>query len=273
MVHLTELYNIPHISRKHIDKYIVFIEKCKLTNKNTSSYVENHHILPRKMFPQYENLCEFPWNVIRLTVSQHIWAHWLLMHGYGGNMIYAFRLMANRGKSYVTEVELIKLLPLLEEARIKAVSQHSIDMKERFRSGKQISAAKNKIWINDGSVDKWYPKDLEIPVGWFKGQCVATKNKKRMGHLDKKHSKEHCDAISRGLTGFKRPLEQNAANSARQLGKKLTQEHKNKTRITMKRKIWINNGVVCTRIDKDAPLPNGFMLGRGWIKKPLENNT
>lgn len=39
---------------------------------------EKHHILPKSVFPEYENLKEFTWNSSRLTRNRHIEAHKLL---------------------------------------------------------------------------------------------------------------------------------------------------------------------------------------------------
>jgi hypothetical protein len=41
-----------------------------------------HHILPKSVFPEYENLKKFPWNSTILEYSDHISAHVLLLKAY-----------------------------------------------------------------------------------------------------------------------------------------------------------------------------------------------
>lgn len=53
-----------------------------------------HHILPNKLFPEYKNLKENPWNGNHLLYSEPYYAHWLLtevIDDYG--MLFAFCAM------------------------------------------------------------------------------------------------------------------------------------------------------------------------------------
>ena len=52
--------------------YSSFLEKCRTTQKD---FTHNHHILPKKQFPEYE-LCN--WNLILLSPEEHVHAHLLL---------------------------------------------------------------------------------------------------------------------------------------------------------------------------------------------------
>lgn len=90
------LSNKPHNSH-YLNRYLKFIEACKLTEKSNQR-IENHHILPSSsdLFPEYKSFKEFPWNKVKLTIRQHFIAHLLLSKTFGGKQIQAFFLMCNR---------------------------------------------------------------------------------------------------------------------------------------------------------------------------------
>ena len=57
---------------------IIYNARTKKREKNKEIYFENHHILPRCMFPEYENLKEHTWNSVLLTPREHFICHYLL---------------------------------------------------------------------------------------------------------------------------------------------------------------------------------------------------
>jgi hypothetical protein len=81
----------------YLNRYIKFIESCKLANKDFQGYTERHHICPKAddMFPKYKSLKKHPWNCVALTTRQHFIAHWMLWKTYPGitSMSYAFWTM------------------------------------------------------------------------------------------------------------------------------------------------------------------------------------
>ena len=78
-----------------VNRYIAFLNNCKRTNKHLSRdfYVEKHHILPKSLFPEYENFSRFGWNSISLTYFQHLIAHSFLSKIFGGKMTFAYSFM------------------------------------------------------------------------------------------------------------------------------------------------------------------------------------
>ncbi len=54
-------------------------------------------------------------------------------------------------------------------------------------------------------------------------------------------------------------------------GKILPQVVKNKLREINKNKIWITDGEITLRVDKDASIPDGFRRGRTLKKKNGDN--
>ncbi len=92
-------------------KNITYIERYKkfvnyyIDNPNSSEvYTEKHHILPESIFPEYKNIKENPWNIIKLTGRQHFLAHWFLAKIYGGKQWFSFNMMRRVGnRSYLYE--------------------------------------------------------------------------------------------------------------------------------------------------------------------------
>ena len=70
---------------KYSKYYFLIIERAineqrtKL-KKSDSSYVyyENHHILPKSLFPEFKNLKDNPWNSVLLTAREHFLIHALI---------------------------------------------------------------------------------------------------------------------------------------------------------------------------------------------------
>ena len=59
-------------------RYLKYLKLCAIANKNSLTYSEKHHILPKSIFPQFKHLGKHPWNRIDLTYKQHFYAHVIL---------------------------------------------------------------------------------------------------------------------------------------------------------------------------------------------------
>lgn len=94
----SELISVFSENTKEIKSYLDFIEHSKEANRFLSSdfYVEEHHILTRKTFPQYENLKDCPWNSVKLTTYQHLVAHAKLAKLKSYDMRWAYSMMLGR---------------------------------------------------------------------------------------------------------------------------------------------------------------------------------
>lgn len=85
-----DIYSFFHNSdifkdNKYTKWYLELVAKIKSENRKrykTSDtryvYYEEHHILPRCIFPEYEKLSQNKWNGILLTAREHFLFHWLL---------------------------------------------------------------------------------------------------------------------------------------------------------------------------------------------------
>lgn len=66
------------IQNKYLRWYRFIVENSTERNKHLTEYTENHHILPRSVFPKFSNLRKNQWNCAKLTYREHFLAHWLL---------------------------------------------------------------------------------------------------------------------------------------------------------------------------------------------------
>lgn len=74
---------------KYSKYYLLIIEKAKAENRKKLKkdnlnyiYYENHHILPKSIFPEYKDLKYNPWNGILLTAKEHFICHALIWKHY-----------------------------------------------------------------------------------------------------------------------------------------------------------------------------------------------
>lgn len=108
-----------------------YLEICKISC-DSSSYGENHHILPRCKFPDFENE---EWNIVRLTARQHYIAHLLLTKCTTGklqeSMIFAAMSMTKFISDWTKERYFIKRNSLVYEALRK---DHSEGVSKFFKN-------------------------------------------------------------------------------------------------------------------------------------------
>jgi len=88
-------------SRLHFDRYIQLISYYLVNHQTVKDSLpgtfEKHHILPRKIFPQY--MCS-KWNIVILPAKAHYLAHYLLFKACSDkSFVYAFNQMRRISKS------------------------------------------------------------------------------------------------------------------------------------------------------------------------------
>lgn len=87
----------------YINRYIHFVNACKNVNESLdeNTYTELHHICPKAadLFPQYNDLKEYPNNGVYLTFRQHLIAHVLLWKIFGGSQSVALDCMLDKFNS------------------------------------------------------------------------------------------------------------------------------------------------------------------------------
>ena len=92
------------ISEFHLKRYLKFVSSFKENELQDNIYCENHHILPKKVYPEYK---KDKWNIVRLPYRAHYLAHYMLAKAIGGNMWFAFNSMNNKNKSKLNKLSSI----------------------------------------------------------------------------------------------------------------------------------------------------------------------
>lgn len=67
-----EIFNTKAVSAHFLKRYLTFIQNCQAVE---GTYTEDHHILPKSIFPAYRRTKE---NITTLTARQHFIAHLIL---------------------------------------------------------------------------------------------------------------------------------------------------------------------------------------------------
>jgi len=139
----SELFSIPH-NPHFINRYIKFIQACVYKNKDVDSNTENHHILPKSIFPKYKTTED---NIAKLSYREHYIAHWILAKCFFGDprkkMVFAFSLIIGKRQSSFTRTFTSK-----QSHRAKSY-RHSIGWSEE--SKKKVSETRR------GTVPVRYP--------------------------------------------------------------------------------------------------------------------
>jgi hypothetical protein len=87
-------------------RYLQFIQFYIDNPVDADIICENHHILPKSIFPNFEIN---PENLVRLPLRSHYLAHWMLAKILSGKMWQAFQLMGRVHKHNSAAFETLKL--------------------------------------------------------------------------------------------------------------------------------------------------------------------
>ena len=184
-----------------------YLEFCKTNNLiEPVKYVsERHHILPRHMFKQYRHE---EWNVVHLSITNHIKAHYLLYHAVPthGNAASLIRTLGNIDKInlFIDEQELAKLAETVETNKA-AYKQFMGSENNPHKGRRRTTQTKRKMSEAQKKVDRsnrpklvWVNRDEHeeclinvellpqfIQNGWNRGRCQAyiKKIKERPGRV------------------------------------------------------------------------------------------
>ncbi|AZV00952.1 homing endonuclease [Escherichia phage vB_EcoM_005] len=155
------------------DEYLAVVSKPPKTE-----YTEKHHILPRSLFPEYENT---PENIVSIDVLDHLEAHAILAKTKDPKMILAFWIMFSSSERRNLNLSEEELKIKYEEARIEM---------------KRVKSAWGKTRIGE--------------LNPFFGKHHGEYAKKRASetHKGKKLSAEHTVSFGQAQTGVpKRKVE------------------------------------------------------------------
>lgn len=119
---------------KNVEAYLDYITSKAV--KKVEVYTEQHHILPKALFPEYEK-CS--WNRVKLLAYDHYVAHYLLAFQKNSKMLHAINNM-NRLK----QINVRKNLEIITEQELNSMSE----MYEEFRK----DIAVNISQLNKGRI-------------------------------------------------------------------------------------------------------------------------
>lgn len=194
-------------------KYLCFVE----TNKCDSVYYsEKHHILPKHIWPEYENFSQHPWNMVTLTLHDHLLAHYYFSMATNAlwNAIPAIAYLTANGARQLTDNDIDLVAETMEyykqNCRGENHPRHGTTHTEETK--KKISNAnKGNVWDESRKVEHSKKlKGKKKPEG-FAEKCRQAKTgtthtdetKKKMSESRKgrKLTQEWKDNISKANKG------------------------------------------------------------------------
>jgi len=141
-----------------------YINFC-ITNNDKDIEGENHHILPQSIFPEYKDFRIYKDNKTRLSYSNHLKAHYLLILAIENDeMFYAFNMMNN----FYNQNNIAKLD---EYDKLKS------NFKNILKNSNWTKSSKDKRWIYKDGEYKFIKDGLEnhLKNGWvYKGNTSDT---------------------------------------------------------------------------------------------------
>lgn len=178
---------------KYSKYYLLIIEKAKLENrkkytKDNKNYVyyENHHILPRSLFPDYSNLKDNPWNGVLLTYREHILCHYLIYKHYKkygttkfeSKMMYALNGMLCRNKN---KMQYFKSR-LYENIKMDVC--HSEETKYKIKQARKLQAStvrteESKKYMSEKMKGRVFTKEHCLNIKKSK-ESISTETKNKM---------------------------------------------------------------------------------------------
>lgn len=168
-----------------INRYIKHIGICNTRNRiNLPDIIEKHHILPKSLFPQFQNFIHYKWNMALLTPREHFIAHLYLHYLIGKGMTSAINAMIVSDR-----YDLTKNNRLYQKLREEYKSMNALKKWGIKTSQKMIGS----VYYNNGKIHKKIKKGERIPDGWVKG-CLAR------GQIVKKAIEDTQDNINTVLS-------------------------------------------------------------------------
>lgn len=122
------------------DYYDFIVKNCKQKERNKT---EEHHILPKSLFPEYTNLQIHKWNSVHLSYSDHLIVHAMLATSSNFKMAEAFVFMCSTRNITLND----EFIQLYEQSKVDANIGRSICSKILWTDinyrNKNISSIKN----------------------------------------------------------------------------------------------------------------------------------
>ena len=135
----------------NIEKLEEYISFCL---SETQEQGEDHHILPKDLFPEYKNLTENKWNKSTLSIINHIKAHILLCEAIDEKSMYYARNMMLFTRDYrdVSETDLRKIEKIKLDSRKKQSELMRENNPMQNNTIKEKALAGRKKYFEEGGI-------------------------------------------------------------------------------------------------------------------------
>jgi len=190
-------------SDKYLKWYIKIIENSqdKQRNRKDGNYYENHHILPKSMFPDY---IKDKRNLVLLTAREHYIVHKFLDKIYpNSNMFWALWRLVHDGQNNYIEINSKEYETL--KIRHSILTSNKFKGKSAWNKGKKLSDEhRNNIKLvtsgeNNPFYNKKHTEEVKIKMS---NKRIGKTWEEIMGEEKAKTLKEH---YSKNLSGINNP--------------------------------------------------------------------
>lgn len=147
-------------NNRWIARYTKFIDWA-MTIPDTGGYTEGHHILPKSLFPDYEN---DSWNIVRLSPRMHLIAHYILAKAYGGSQWFSVNVMLNAENPYQQRQQFVKLNSKLFDVLRREVVKVQANTTRESRANEDNYAKNLRISKWRETVSKKTPEERALSV-------------------------------------------------------------------------------------------------------------
>lgn len=276
LLEFTEILN-----NEYLDKYLDLCETGEHikynahTRKNLGNY-QLHHIIPRCFkIDHSEN------NVVKLSYSDHILAHYYLLNcltedcNYYHKLLYSFLLMTHTSYMLPAYNDLLKILPDLELLYKKAQeSRHNKKLTDKHKE--KISNSLKDFYNNETNEHKLNRIKNISTAKINSSYIISDETRKKLSEHSKWKGTEgvfkgrhHSEETKQKMKQQKQEYWKNTESRKKQsiIKKNLIKEHPEiieKMRAKKIGKHWYNNGIISKQFrEEDAPT--------GWVKGRLKN--
>lgn len=264
----------PSVNLHYLNRYLKLVNILESVD---SSQRENHHILPRAMFPEYVETKE---NIISIPTRWHYILHWILFkifnHGlYKSQMIFAFN---NMKRIIQSDNKRSSLYEMSRKYVSEAVSKSNTGRKKSVENKQAIGRrTKNTVIVKDSDENRF--RVSKDDPRYLSGELVFYRT-------GTKHSKKTIENLknNNGIRG-KTPCYDSEGNIKyffedeipEGFSKEMPKTQREKLSISKRGLLWYNNGVKNIRIKEGKEVPEGFVRGRlpsgnfiGWNEVNLK---
>lgn len=240
-----------NVNSDYFLKYINLIAN-NINNVKDELFTDCHHIIPRSYYKQYGlEICNEKWNLINLTFTDHILAHYYLFNCCINTDLKqknAAAVAFMYGKLPKSEKEIIDNQIDLNNVRVYYIQKQHDFMLGSHPSMETIEKRKNtmKLKYENGYVNP--NKGKESPL---KGIPLSEETKHKISEANK------------GNTAWNKGMQLSDEYKQKLKESHLRPEYKEKWKdIEIAPRKWITNGIICKKILKEDPIPEGFWAGR-----------